>query len=161
LVEYFKLLVKHVHPDIINHPISRKTSFSDSYLHTTIKNCLSKKATFFDPEKGSCFLQFLRGGFIEEEKCTVLDYVYTRCHCYLHDLSPYYADLKELNWSLINFLRKYGALTYEELMILPIQQNKNYGFKLPKDYHETGFIFKDEANQTCYWVSPNLLDNAK
>ena len=159
-VEYFKLLVKYVHPDIINYSIERKTKVSrfsstimNNFRGTIINNRLANKYTFLDPKKGICVSQFSQPNNLTENACTVLDYVYTACHPYLHDR---FFDPKELNWSLINFLRKYGALTYEELMTLPIQQDKNYGFKLPEDYHETGFVFKNEANQTCYWINPNI-----
>jgi len=124
-LEYFKLLVKHIHPHIINVPMRSKYNYNE--FRTTLDK-VSDRVLW-----STCI------AYCEPAKHTPE---------FLQALSP--------------FLIRHGALTYEELMVLSTQQDKNYGFKLPQDYHETGFIIKDEANQTCYWVNPNLLlDNAK
>ncbi len=123
-VEYFKLLVKCMHPDIINHPIQPET-----------------------------FIQNIYGIY---DTCTILDYVYGKCDPYLYQFES--KILNELNWSLINYLEKYGALEYQEVMASPSQTHP-YGFKLPQDYHETGFIIRDTENLMCYWVHPDLLNS--
>ncbi len=134
-VKYFKLLVTHIHPDILNHPIERKTSFCNSHgnLGITIDSYLERKYTIFSPEKGTCISPLLQNNHIERENaCTLLDYVYTRCHSFICGVCQN-TDRAKLNWSLINFLRKYGALTYEELMASTPQTNM-YEFKLPHYY---------------------------
>jgi hypothetical protein len=117
-LEYFKLLVQHIHPDIINLPMKNPRS--------------------------TC----------PESHNTILDIIHNRV--LWSDICERHEHTQEFLQALIPFLIRHGALTYQELIALSTPRDKNYGFKLPKDYHETGFIIKDETNQFCFWVNPTI-----
>jgi hypothetical protein len=96
--QYFKLLVKSIHPDIINHPLQK----NEQEVSIQGMTCLP-------------------------ELFTAWNYTYDRCRHHLYLPYPYERK-SERNWSLLYFLQKHGALTYNELMASP-PQTKKYGFK--------------------------------
>ncbi len=96
--QYFKLLVKCIHPDIINHPMQK----DEQEVSIQKMTCLP-------------------------EVFTAWNYAYENCRRNLYLPYPYESK-SDLNWSLLHFLQKHGALTYNELMASP-PQTKKYGFK--------------------------------